>query len=83
MKVYGFTDFLHGEQARLIVAAKSVAEVGRIVRAAGMPRSDYTLRLYGSWTSNPEEVRIATAEPGVLFAGALNGRPEDGYRRVS
>jgi hypothetical protein len=63
LKVYGTMDFLHGKQVRIIVAERSFAAAKRAARAVGMDmRRDYT-----SATGNPEELRVALPNPGVVY----------------
>jgi len=58
----------HIRQTREIVAAKSMAEVGRIVGES--PRNLTNL----SESGNPAEIEIATSAPGVLFWRPLDDR---------
>lgn len=75
MKVYGWQSFRSeatpapngSRQTREIMAAKSVAEV---LRVAGMSR--YEFNQSGTETGNDEELRVATARPGVVFWTELN-----------
>lgn len=74
LKVYGFTAMnphtnpkVQGAQVRVIIAAKSVAELTRIT---GVSRRDYAWS--GSVTANDDECAQALAEPGVAYMRALN-----------
>jgi hypothetical protein len=65
LKVYGWNDDgIH----RFIVAARSWKEAHRLANEAdGGRRSLRHMMNYGSPTGNADELRIALAEPGVVF----------------
>jgi hypothetical protein len=72
LKVYGWRGFREGTQSREVMAAESVAEV---LRRAGVTRA--TWNWSGGETRNPEEVAIATPEPGTVFWHPLDEHPAD------
>lgn len=81
LKVYGWDSFRHPTptsrvQTREIVAAKSMEEVARIVGV----KSPKSLDLCE--TGNEEEIRVAMAEPGVIFWQNINARTGDGFTRA-
>lgn len=81
LKVYGWVGFRtrkegHAGQTREIVAAKSMAEAARV---AGI--KPHYLRTYGCETGNPEELRVALADPGVVYWRPLDDYKGD-YRRA-
>jgi hypothetical protein len=83
MKVYGWTAILrraerdalglphHRIQARCIIAAPSMAAIGRILGVR--PGSLFNL----CETGNDEEIRVASAKPGTFFAATLDGRRDE------
>ena len=78
VKVYGFNGFVThglvpGRQARIIVAARSLAEARRFLDAE--PRTGWPGRDYIDETGNAKELELATS-PGEIFAQPLN--PSDG-----
>ena len=81
LKVYGWRSFradapgFH-HQTREVCAAKSQAEVARI---AGVT-APYALDCLCE-TGNEHEVRVAMAEPGVIFWRGINENPDAEYRR--
>lgn len=82
VKVYGHAGFvtgglIPGRQARVIVAARSLAEARRILDAH--PRTGWPGRDYIDETGNPKELALAT-KPGEIFAQPLN--PCDGREWV-
>jgi hypothetical protein len=80
LKVYGWTGYRteaeaspNGmQQTREIVAATSVAQVMRI---SGKTR--HYLTNYGGETGNTEELRVALAEPGIIFWTELTDSRRD------
>jgi hypothetical protein len=79
VKVYGFNGFVArglvpGRQARVIVAARSLAEARRILDAPGSP-TGWPGHDYIGETGNAKELALAT-ELGDIFAQPLN--PSDG-----
>jgi hypothetical protein len=81
LKVYGWDGFRYPTptsrvQTREIVAARSMAEVARILGVKS-PRSLDLVE-----TGNDREIAVAMAEPGVVFWQKINARPDDGFTRV-
>ncbi|ULD38853.1 hypothetical protein [Rhodococcus qingshengii] len=72
LKVYGWRGFRDGTQSREVIAAESIADV---LRRAGITRADW--KWSGGETRNPEEVAIATANPGTVFWHPLDEHPTD------
>lgn len=86
MKVFGCTvsvRWLKGShnQARCIVAAKSLTEAIRLMKTAFL---DYGVpgRPYWSETFNPQELQIALSEPRTVFATETIAYPRDIYLPV-
>lgn len=78
LKVFGGN--LRGTH-RGCIAAKSKAEAVRLIQVQHAKNFTMTFfRDFWSVTGNPDEVRIATAEPGVLFVTVNHKR---NYRRAS
>lgn len=77
LKVYGWSGFaagVGGGQQRIIVAARSFAEVRRLCDASsaiGWPGRDWM-----DETGNENDIAVAIAQPGIFFAQPLN--PIDG-----
>lgn len=82
MKVFGWTGFppagvevpgmTHArQQVRCIVAARSRADVARIV---GVECSVASFKRALSETGNAEQIEVATSKPGSVFLHALGGR---------
>lgn len=67
LPVYGGADILSGVQYRLIVAAKSRAEVSRITKI-----SKSYLKKYWSTTGNEAEVKLANSKLGTVFIQPIN-----------
>lgn len=86
MNVYGWIGYRPearpapngSRQTREIVAARSVTEV---MRLTGRTRRELTWN--GDWTSNAEEIRVASAEPGVVFWRGLDDRDGTWNRAAS
>lgn len=78
LKVYGWIDFKSGKQYRCIVAAPSFAACQRAAVAAGLfkVRKDYS-----STTGNETELKVALAQPGVVFSRLLDDH-DDQYRPI-
>jgi hypothetical protein len=68
---------------RIIVAAKSWKEAHRAFTDAGVRLSLYALKMYGTITSNPIEVDLATSKPGVVFTALSTARVRaEDYREL-
>lgn len=76
LMVYGIR-YGHNNEKRIIVAAYYKAHALKAFRAAGFRMSDYEFLNFGGRTTNPYELEIARAKPGVVFETFdLNGPPE-------
>lgn len=97
MKVYGWMSHMtptriaehfpgtprHLVQVRMVVAARSRAEVMRLGAAAGVGRANNPRDYFNlGETGNPESLAAALAEPGVILWQPLDHRSRSEWARA-